>query len=236
MKSILVLGLLMGMRHALDADHLAAVASLSTRARNLRAVLLQGAAWGLGHTATLLVVGVSCLLLGAAVPQAWAQGLELGVGVLLLVLGAQVLLRIRRRRVHVHVHRHGDGITHLHAHRHAPEEAHDAVRHEHGHPAALPWKALGVGMLHGLAGSAAVLLLTVSSVGSFGLGLAYIALFGIGSLVGMAALSSVIAVPLLASVRRLGRVYDGVEALVGLATIAVGAQVVYAVGRAVLRA
>jgi hypothetical protein len=235
MTSVLLLGLLMGLRHALDADHLAAVASLSTRTRGLRAALLQGAAWGLGHTLTLLGVGIVCLLLGAAVPAPWAQGLELVVGMMLVLLGTQVLVRMRRRRVHVHVHQHGDGTAHLHAHRHRPEEAHDPGRHEHSHPVAFPLRPLAVGIVHGLAGSAALVLLTLSTVGSFGLGLAYIALFGMGSMVGMAVLSSVIAVPLQASARRLGRFYDGVEAAVGLGTIAIGARVVFEIGRSVLR-
>jgi ABC-type nickel/cobalt efflux system permease component RcnA len=138
---------------------------------------------------------------------------------------------MRKRRVHVHVHGHGDGTTHLHAHRHEPEELHDSARHQHAHPAALPLRALAVGIVHGLAGSAALLLLTLSRVGSFWLGLAYIGLFGVGSLVGMAVVSSVIAVPLQASARRLGRLYDGVEALVALATIAIGVHVVYGIGR-----
>jgi len=235
LKSILVLGLVMGMRHALDADHLAAVASLGTRTRGLRAALVQGAAWGLGHTLTLLVVGAAFLLLGAAVPVAWGQGVELLVGAMLIGLGLQVLWRLRQRRVHVHVHQHGDGTTHLHAHRHAGAEAHDPQRHEHLHPAPLPWKALAVGTVHGLAGSAALLLVTLSSVGSTLLGLAYIGLFGLGSLLGMAALSTVIAVPLQASARRLGRLHDGLEGLVGTASIVIGAHLVYEIGTAALR-
>jgi sulfite exporter TauE/SafE len=234
MESIVLLGLLMGMRHALDADHLAAVATLSTRSRSLRAALSQGAAWGVGHTLTLFVIGTFCLLMGAALPEAWAQGLELVVGLMLVFLGGQVLVRMRRRRVHVHVHRHGDGTTHLHAHRHMPEEAHDPARHEHVHPARLPLRAVAVGIVHGLAGSAALLLLTLSSVGSLWMGLAYIGLFGVGSLLGMAAISSVIAVPLQASARRLGRLYDGVEALVALGTIAIGVHVIYGIGRTAL--
>jgi sulfite exporter TauE/SafE len=234
MESILLLGLLMGMRHALDADHLAAVVTLSTRTRSLRAALFQGAAWGLGHTLTLFGIGTFCLLVGGALPEAWVQGLELVVGLMLVFLGAQVFVQMRQRRVHVHVHQHGDGTTHLHAHRHVPEEDHDPARHEHAHPARLPLRALAVGIVHGLAGSAALLLLTLSRVGSFWLGLAYIGLFGLGSLLGMAAISSAIAVPLQASARRLGRLYDGVEVVVALVTIAIGVHVVYGIGRTAL--
>lgn len=231
MKSILFLGVLMGMRHALEADHLAAVASLATRTRSLRAALLQATAWGLGHTLTLFLFGGACLLLGAAVPASWARSLESVVGVMLILLGGQVLWRIRSRRVHLHVHSHGDGLTHLHAHRHAADEIHDRSHHEHPHGAGLPLRALFVGMVHGLAGSAALVLLTVLSVGSPWQGLAYIALFGLGSILGMAVLGSVIAVPLHASARRLGRFHVGLEAVVGLTTIVIGARMLYELSR-----
>lgn len=227
MKSILVLGVLMGMRHALEADHLAAVATLATRTRSVRAALLQGAAWGLGHTLTLFVVGGACLLLGATVPEPLARRLELVVGLMLVLLGSQVLWRMWRRRIHVHVHQHGDGVAHVHAHRHASAEVHDERQHEHAHSRALPLRAVVVGIVHGLAGSAALLLLTVLSVGSFWTGLAYIALFGVGSLIGMAVLGTVIAVPLHASARRFGRLHQGLEALVGLITIGIGARLIY---------
>ena len=102
---------------------------------------------------------------------------ELVVGLMLVFLGGQVLVRMRRRRIHLHVHQHGDGTAHLHVHRHERDESHDPNQHEHPHPARWPLRALVVGVVHGLAGSAALLLLTLSRVGSLGLGLAYIALF-----------------------------------------------------------
>jgi hypothetical protein len=227
MISIFLFGLLMGVRHAFDADHLAAVASLVTRSRGLRGGLLQGTAWGLGHTLTLLLAGGACLLLGRAVPERWVSGLEALVGLMLLALGADVLRRSRRQRVHVHVHQHGDGTRHWHAHRHEPEAAHHPARHEHVHPGALPVRALAVGVVHGLAGSAALFLLTLETVPSVGLGLAYIALFGVGSILGMAALSAVIMVPLRAASHHVRRIQGGLEALVGVATVAVGLKVLY---------
>ena len=138
MLPVFLFGFLMGVRHAFEADHLAAVASLATRSRGVRGGLLQGAAWGLGHTLTLLLVGGACLLLGRALPEGWASGLEALAGLMLLALGADVLRRSRRQRVHVHVHRHGDGTRHWHAHRHEPQAAHDPARHEHAHPRHLP--------------------------------------------------------------------------------------------------
>jgi hypothetical protein len=230
MKSILVLGLLMGMRHALEADHLAAVASLATRVRGVRATVLQGAAWGLGHTLTLLLVGGACLWLDRSVPERWALGLELAVGVALLLLGVDILWRIRRRRVHLHVHRHAQGIVHLHAHRHGAGEGGEAAVHEHPHPRGLPGRALLMGLIHGLAGSAALLLLTLHTAGSVWMGLAYIGLFGLGSLLGMAALCTVIAWPLVASVRRFAWLQQRLEALVALATIGIAIRLLAGLG------
>jgi len=247
MTSILVLGFLLGMRHALEADHLAAVASLATRSRSLLHTVSQGAAWGLGHTLTLLLAGGICLLASVAIPARLARGFEVGVGIMLLGLGAEVLYRARRRHVHLHVHRHEDGTVHLHAHAHAPAEVHGhasgeaahgaghrALPHVHSHPrpildgAGFPRRALLVGLVHGLAGSAALLLLTVSTLSSRWLGLAYILLFGLGSILGMAILSAVIAVPLRGTARLLTRAYIAVEVLTGLSTVAIGAWVLAA--------
>jgi ABC-type nickel/cobalt efflux system permease component RcnA len=227
MTSVLLLGFLMGMRHALEADHLAAVASLATgEPGRRRATIVRGAVWGMGHTLSLLLFGGVCLLLNFSVPANLSRVLEGGVGVMLLVLGADVLLRMRRKRVHVHVHSHGDGQRHLHAHTHQPGEAHDPRRHEHPHPAGFPGRALVVGMMHGLAGSAALVLLAVEAIGSPWLGLVYILLFGVGSIAGMAVLSAVIAVPLEASARRLNRMYASIDLVVGVSTIGIGLWVV----------
>jgi ABC-type nickel/cobalt efflux system permease component RcnA len=227
MISLLVLGLLLGMRHALEADHLAAVASLATRSRGVRGTVLQGAVWGLGHTLTLLLVGGVCLLLRAAISERLAAALEGAVGVMLLLLGADVLLRLRRRRVHLHVHRHDDGTVHFHAHSHAPEEAHDRDRHQHAHKEGFPLRALLVGMVHGLAGSAALLLVTLTTLSSAWLGVAYIAVFGVGSIAGMAVLAAVIALPLRGAARSLTGWYNGLEAAIGSGTLLVGAWVLY---------
>jgi ABC-type nickel/cobalt efflux system permease component RcnA len=227
MTSLLLLGLLLGMRHALEADHLAAVASLATRSKGLRGTVFQGVVWGLGHSITLLVVGGACLLLRAAISERLAAALEGAVGVMLLLLGADVLLRMRRRRIHLHVHHHADGTVHFHAHRHASEEAHDPDHHQHAHREGFPLRALLVGLVHGLAGSAALLLVTLTTFSSVWLGVAYIAVFGIGSMAGMAVLATVIALPLRGTTRTLTGWYNGLEAVIGSGTLLVGAWVLY---------
>jgi ABC-type nickel/cobalt efflux system permease component RcnA len=224
--SILLLGLLIGMRHALEADHLAAVATLASGGLSRRRTIVRGAVWGMGHTLALLAIGGVCLALQLTIPDRVSQYLELGVGVMLLGLGAEVIWRWRRQGLHVHVHRHDDGRAHLHAHRHVAGEAHDASAHAHAHASPFPRRALAIGIVHGIAGSGALVLLTVQTLGSFWLGLAYILIFGAGSILGMAALSAAIAVPLELSARRLTRLHGTLDVAIGVGTIAVGLWVV----------
>jgi ABC-type nickel/cobalt efflux system permease component RcnA len=150
---------------------------------------------------------------------------------MLVLLGADALYRLRRSRIHFHAHRHADGVAHFHAHSHRGEGApHDPARHEHPHPRGFPARALLVGMVHGMAGSAALVLLSLEALRSPAWGLLYIAIFGLGSILGMAVLSAAIAVPLRLSSRHLTRAHDGLSAAVGLATLVLGCYIVYRVG------
>lgn len=229
MLYLLALGFIIGMRHALEADHVAAVASLATRSASVRQTIRQGVVWGMGHTLTLFAFGAAVLALDTVVPERMAQGLELAVGVMLVILGADVLRRLVRDRVHFHVHRHRDGRVHLHAHSHAGESGHG--RHDHGHDRRWPVRALAVGVMHGMAGSAALILLTLDTVQTFAVGLLYIALFGLGSVVGMALLSTVIAIPLRwSSARGLTWAHGGLQVAIGVATVGLGGLLVYQAG------
>lgn len=205
---VLILGFLLGIKHASETDHLAAVATLVTRQGSLRHIARQGVAWGIGHATTLAVVGSLVLALGRSLPPRLANGLELAVGVMLIVLGLDVLRRLQRQRVHIHVHRHGDTM-HLHAHSHevvsSAGAAHAADEHWHAHPDGTPLRALAVGMMHGMAGSAALIVLALGAVHSWVLGLLYIAIFGAGSILGMALLSVVVALPERLTARAAGR-------------------------------
>lgn len=229
LASVLALGFLLGMRHATDADHLAAVATLATRSRSLGHTVLQGVAWGTGHTLTLMLFGGAVLVLGLVVPAQAAQALELAVGVMLVLLGAEALYRLRRERIHFHAHHHTGGVAHFHAHSHRGEGApHDPARHEHPH--GFPARALLVGMVHGMAGSAALVLLSLEAMSSPARGFVYIAIFGLGSILGMALLSAAIAVPLRLTSRRLTRAYDNLSAAIGVVTVLVGGFIIYRVG------
>jgi len=149
----------------------------------------------------LMLCGGAVLVLGAVVPAQAAQALEPAVGVMLVALGADALYRLRRERIHFHAHRHADGVARFHVHSHRGEGApHDPARHEHVHLRGFPARALLIGMVHGMAGSAALVLLGLEALRSPAWGFVYIATFGLGSILGMAALSAAIAVPLAADV------------------------------------
>ena len=221
LSSLLVVGFLLGVRHALDPDHIASVATISSGSRTLRDGLKQGTAWGVGHTLTLLLLGGSALLLGLVVPEDLALVLELTVGVMLILLGADVVRRIIRERIHVHRHDHADGASHLHVHSHAQSD-----RHEHSHSPLILLRALFVGLMHGLAGSAALVLLTVATAPSISAGIMYILVFGAGSILGMGLLSVIIAFPLRLSSNRFERAQRNFRFGVGIVTIVLGLSIV----------
>ncbi len=219
--SLLFFGFFLGMKHALEADHVAAVASLATRSASLRDHVRLAGLWGIGHAGAILAAGTIVIALGLSVPASLEQGLEGAIGIVLIVLGADVLRRMRQKRVHFHVHSHG-GRRHLHAHSHAGETAHDTSPHEHGHAGGFELKALLVGTLHGLAGTAALVLVSAQATRSAAQAFTYLLLFGLGSVVGMMTLSLAISWPLGISARRFGGFRRGLEGALGTATIALG--------------
>jgi hypothetical protein len=226
MFAVLGLGFLLGMQHALEADHIAAVSSIAARRSDVADIVKHGLTWGLGHTLTLFAFAGAAILLGHAIPDTLARPIETAVGLMLVGLGAHVLWRLWRDRVHFHAHRHGDGISHIHVHSHAGDPApHKASAHQHAH--GFRWRSLLVGLMHGMAGSAALIVLAVSQVASPAAGMAYVLLFGVGSMLGMGALSVVIAVPLAVSARWLTWANRALQAGVGAITIAIGAMTIY---------
>jgi ABC-type nickel/cobalt efflux system permease component RcnA len=215
------------MQHALEADHIAAVSSIAARRTDIGDIVKHGLTWGMGHTLTLFAFAGAAIVLGRAISERFAQPLETAVGLMLIGLGAHVLWRLWRDRVHFHAHRHGDGTVHIHAHSHAGESvAHSRAAHAHAH--GFRWRTLLVGLMHGMAGSAALLVLAISQASSPIIGLGYVALFGIGSMVGMGALSMVIAVPLVVSARRLTFANRTLQGAVGMVTVAIGIMTIVA--------
>lgn len=241
--SILAVGFALGMRHATDADHLAAIATLATRESSLRQALRHGLAWGIGHTLTLLLLGGMALVLGESLPPRFEKVLEFCVGLMMLLLGVDVLRRLRGGDLHFHAHRHGPGeAEHLHAHAHphpgtstlaVPQFAslsfapHREAPHRHAPiedttAAALPLRAMLIGVMHGMAGSAALILLSLDQATTVAVGLGYLLMFGIGSIAGMAALSMLIATPLRLSAGSLTSLHRLLTAAIGLVSCAIG--------------
>ncbi|MDQ7016597.1 MAG: urease accessory protein [Gammaproteobacteria bacterium] len=234
MISLLFIGFLIGMRHALEADHIAAIATLATRTNSLRGALRQGAAWGLGHTATLFLFGSVVILMDSVIPETFALKLEFAVGCLLVILGLDVMRKLIRDRIHFHTHKHTCGVQHFHAHSHSGQRNHSPATHQHQHPEGFPIRALLIGLIHGMAGSTALILLTLETIQSPLLGLTYIALFGLGSMLGMAVLSVIIAIPLRRSAQGLTWLHNSLQAIVGIITIALGSQLVMNIGTQVI--
>jgi cytochrome c biogenesis protein CcdA len=221
MFGILGLGFLLGMQHALEADHIAAVSSIAAHRSRVSDIVKHGLTWGLGHTLTLFVFAGAAILLGRAIPDTVARPIEAAVGIMLMGLGSHVLWRLWRDRVHFHRHGHVDGTVHFHAHSHAGDTL-PHVRTAHIHEHGFRWRTLLIGMMHGMAGSAALLVLAATQASSPAAGLGYVALFGVGSMIGMGALSAVIAVPLAVSARFLTVANHALQGAVGIVTIAIG--------------
>jgi hypothetical protein len=226
---VLGLGLVMGMQHATEADHLAAVASLVGPERSLSRGLRHGIAWGLGHTLTLLLVAGGVIVMGLVISPAMAGRFEQVVGAMLMILGVNLVWRLRRERFHFHGHHHGDGAAHFHVHAHRPRSSPvQQERHLHGHR--LPARSVLVGMVHGLAGSAALALLVSQAMPSAAWSVAYVLVFGIGSILGMALLSGALAIPMGLTARRMTRLHGLVNVVVALFSIGLGARLLMTMG------
>ena len=222
MTYVFFMGLLLGLRHALDADHIAAVAALATRVRSVRETVRVGLAWGVGHGLALFAAAGVVIAVDFEDSGRLAVAFEFLVGAMLVLLGLDVVRRVIRDRIHAHAHRHAGRNVHVHVHSHAGAGGHDAADHAHGHATGLPRRAALIGLMHGLAGSAALLLISVGAMETAAYALAYVALFGLGSILGMAALSLTIALPLRLSAGLITWGYNGVHAAVGVVTMLLG--------------
>jgi len=215
--SAIVLGFLLGLQHATDPDHLVAVATILTRERRFANGALIGVLWGAGHMTTLTIVGAIIIGLKLTITPAVGGSLELVVAAMLIVLGV-LRLRDAMRGVEAvpagHVvadHDHGvrAGVVHSHAHVHGAEHTHE---HPHVHPSGWlgtlgwrsgwpAWRALVVGAVHGLAGSAAVSLLVLATLRSTAGAFMYLLIFGLGTIIGMTLLTAIMAYPVSLALR-----------------------------------
>jgi cytochrome c biogenesis protein CcdA len=186
--------LLLGIRHATDPDHLTAVSTLvlSRESKGAHRAGVLGLAWGIGHATTLLAFGIPLLLFARRLPAGLLQGAEVAVGIIIVFLAARLLLRWRRGHYHTHPHVHG-GVLHAHPHVHEGDHIEHSSGHAHGHAERLgrsPLTAFGIGMVHGLGGSAGAGILVVGAASSRIPGIAALVFFACGTAVSMAFVSA----------------------------------------------
>ncbi|MDT5158212.1 MAG: hypothetical protein QOC99_1375 [Acidobacteriota bacterium] len=229
---ILGLGFVLGLKHATEADHLVAVTTIVSEHRSVWRSAVVGGLWGLGHTASLFIAGTVLILLRVSIPERVRVALELSVALMIVFLGTRILYLILRARrdIHVHAHTH-DGHTHTHLHFHDRSDAHAAtdshtVPHARHRGGLRGWRPVAVGMVHGLAGSAALTLLVLNEVirhgGSRPLGFAYLLIFGVGSVGGMLLMSALISLPFVFSASRFRRIDMPLQLFTGCASVAFG--------------
>ena len=227
----LALGIILGIRHSLDPDHVVAVSTIVSEYRNPLRSFWVGISWGLGHTTTLLIIGVVIIALRLTIPERMALLFEFVVGIMLVGLGAQVIYSFRRKKVHQHAHGHQEA-AHEHFHSHAQSPAHTPEHHGDrgiGKPF-LRKKSYLIGTVHGVAGSAALTLLVLASIESPVAGLAYILLFGLGSVLSMGVMTILIGLPFVFSAGRLPNLNRAIQFGVGTLSIIFGGFLMYQIG------
>jgi high-affinity nickel-transport protein len=255
---IALLGLLLGMRHATDPDHVIAVTTILSRERRLMTAARIGIVWGLGHTLTVLVVGAAIIVFKIAIPTRLGLTMEFAVAVVLILLGAGAAASLMRKFaarmrsssdredlvVHAHLHSHRDShgdTAHSHPHVHvgASENADNLVHHDHRIAAdKLPafgsrrplLKSFGVGLVHGLAGSTAIALLILSAIPQPLWATLYLAIFCCGTIIGMGLITVAIATPFVVASRKVSWLHQGLVTGSGLLSFGFGLFLAYQIG------
>jgi hypothetical protein len=196
--TLLAFGFFLGLKHAVEADHLAAVSTIVTQRKSIWSASIVGGLWGVGHTISLFAAGIIVILFRFEIGQKTEQVLEFCVALMLIILGADALRRlVKGGQIHVHTHTHGE-VQHFHPHVHEPATAHERVsKPEHSHHSSrVGFRPVIIGMVHGLAGSGALMLLVLTTISLPAAGLLYIVIFGIGSIGGMMLMSLILGLPM----------------------------------------
>jgi sulfite exporter TauE/SafE len=210
--SLLAVGFLLGLEHSLDSDHLAAISTMSTRSGSLKKALVAGLYWGVGHTGMLFFTGIIVLSSHLTISEKFRSGLEIIVGCMLIFLGIKNILGYKKNLIHTHE----DGKIHAHPHAHE----HEKIYH---HP------SLWIGMIHGLAGSAALMLMILASIKSLSLGLLYILIFGLGTIWGMGLMSFLMSTPSIFLKNKFPRIEAALPVATGILSIVIGIEHIYTI-------
>lgn len=212
--TLLGFGLALGFEHAMDPDHVAAVSTIVGQIMNLKKASVIGILWGMGHTTTIVLTGILILVLKVRLPNWFSPYLELFVGIMLILLGLDILWKVKKKKLHIHPHRHGDKI-HIHFHSHKGSSDHNHIH-----------RSYLVGLVHGLAGSASITLLVLTSIKSMFIGIIYLILFGIGSIIGMLMISVIIYLPFLFT-SRYNKINILIKGGIGLVSVIIGLMIIY---------
>ncbi|MEE9573208.1 MAG: urease accessory protein UreH [Candidatus Neomarinimicrobiota bacterium] len=215
---MLGLGFLLGLEHAFEPDHVVAVTSIISKHKNLKKASILGAIWGIGHTTTLIIAGLIILTLKITIPETIALSLEFLVGIVIVLLGFFVIKDLIVNKKHIHTHTH-DESTHIHFHSHKEDES-----HHHYH------KSFAVGLIHGMAGSASLMLLILSTMESFIVGISYIILFGIGSIIGMGIVGGLISLPYVITSKKFSSLNIKIRYITGVVSIIFGVFLMVKIG------
>lgn len=249
--ALLLIGFLLGMRHATDPDHVIAVSTIVSRERSLSKAALIGALWGLGHTITIVLVGAAIILFNVVIPPRVGLTMEFAVGLMLILLGVLNLTGVTKwmsekfspshpavTGEHAHIHEH-DSALHFHWHQHQPAKDHHAESLSAPGWLRGPFAKLGVfhslrplfiGIVHGLAGSAAVALLVLSTIHQPRWGVLYLLIFGIGTIAGMMLITAALALPFSFGSARFSWLNRGLVTASGLVSLGFGLFIAYQIG------
>ncbi len=223
---ILLTGLGLGLGHSLDPDHVVAVSALVCNNKSLRKSITSATVWGVGHSAVLLVIGMLVLTLSIVIPPTVLKLFDCAAGVLLIILGVLVVrsliterIKTNQSQTHEHTHSH----THPHSHTHEHDQQH---KQEHSHSHAHLHKSAFTGALQGLGGSAALMLVTLSTVNSVMIGTAFIFLFGLGVILGMVGIACLVGSIIAYTASNLEKVHKLIKTLTGSASIFFGIVII----------
>jgi len=223
---ILLISLLLGLRHASDPDHLAAITTLiasEVEHKRARKAGSMGLLWGLGHDTTLVVLGLPLVLFNRYLPEPVQQAAEVAVGAIIVFLAVRLLLRWRRGLDHVHNHTHRGVAPHRHVHSHVHDESHE---HVHPIPHRTPFSAYGIGLVHGIGGSGGLTLLLLSTISNQAEAAAALLIFAAGTAVSMALLSTTFGLVIAGG--PIARNFERVAPILGILSMAFGTW--YALG------